>query len=335
MIGKWQSSIFCGALALFLCLSPSGAQANLDSCEELSLGDYAEEGCIIPLQDVHLTQYAVGKIAVTCKISKVDKKIKDTRASKSQKNTVKALNKYLEAENRHLPLVRGPDVDGKRNFYTTDHHHLGTAVRNSKVFKGLSPKNQKKVVFVATVGTDYSYYKKWNDFWKKMISKKKAWNYDNHGKKISDGRFNNKYGPFPKDFAEMYSNPDHNDKYRSLSRWVRESCLYLKAGKDQCDKIVDDFGIAPQAADFMEFVWADYLRKEFPWSEEPSGSDFKVLKGIYDKSTAPMRSPEAVKWLTTGQNYDPIAYGYHANGQHLKLDFDGSCEDPTKQIITK
>jgi hypothetical protein len=330
---EWQKIVLCGGVALFMALSPSSALAKskLKSCADQQSGDYGKKECKISIMDVHLTQYAVGKVAVECKIKKVDKWIEKHRSSNDDSSMVKALNAYLKSDNRHIPLVRGPKGADGKTFYTTDHHHLGTAVWNYDGFLNLSKKNKKKVKFIAEIKADYS-GKTWKQFWQAMIAGKQTWPYDNQGNELAMSDFNSEYGPYPANFGVMFAEA-HNDKYRSLSRWVRENCLYIKDGKDQCDLIAERSNITPQAADFMEFVWANYLRKRLPWPTAVAQSHDNTLLALYSKSPVLMRSDDAKNWLLEN-NYDPAAFGYHNNGQYLYLNFDqDSCEDPTEQIV--
>ena len=286
----------------------------------------------MPIVDVRLTQYAVGKVAVECKIKSVGAWVDKYLANNEDSSMVKALNKYLESDNRHIPLVRGPDGADGKTFYTTDHHHLGTAVWNYEGFQKLSKKNKKKVRFVASVNDDFS-NKSWQDFWQLMIDGKKTWPYDNQGNKLPMSQFMSENGPYPANFGIMFQDA-HNDKYRTLSRWVRENCLYLKAGKNQCDLIAERSNLTPKAADFMEFVWANYLRETLPWPSRDNQSHDNILLTLYSESPDKIRSTNAKQWLQS-KGYDPTAYGYHDNGQYLYLNFDkNSCEDPTEQVIT-
>jgi hypothetical protein len=334
MVKKLLSIVVFTGVAICLALSPAVAlsKSKLKSCNKQDKSDYGQKNCTISMNDIHLTQYSVGKVAVECKINKVEKWINKHLDNNGDTSMVKALNAYLKSDNRHIPLVRGPNNSDGKTFYTTDHHHLGTAVWNYDGYKDLSKKNKKKVKFIAEVTNDYSNLS-WQKFWQKMKEEKKTWPYYNNGKEIPSSKFNSEDGPYPANFGIMFED-EHNDIYRTLSRWVRENCLYLKDGKDQCDLIAERSHITPKAADFMEFVWANYLRETLPWPNGSSLPHDNILLTLYSESPEKMRSDQAKQWLQK-RGYSPVDYGYHNNGQYLYLNFDkDSCEDPIEQIIT-
>ncbi|MBF0369622.1 MAG: ParB/Srx family N-terminal domain-containing protein [Magnetococcales bacterium] len=357
MNGKIKTSIVCGVFLLSLALVPTTAMAKKKACEDLKTSDYGDpktgttgKECTIPITDIHLTQYAVGKAAVECKIKKVDskvrkyldkhdKKYKGQLSSVSASSMVDALNDYLDADNRHIPLVRGrKGDDGNKTFYTTDHHHLGAAVWNYEGFQNLSDKKRKKVKFIATVKDDLKDKASWDSFWDTMIAEFYTWPYDNNGKPLADSRFNSEDGPYPGDFGVVFEEA-HNDKYRSISRWVRENCLYLKDGKTQCKDIYDRIGVTPKAVDFMEFVWANYLREKLPWPASETEAHDSIFLSLYSQTPGLMRAPEALEYLKTHnpnpEKYKAEDYGYHRDGLYLYLNFDGDiCEEETDMIIT-
>jgi hypothetical protein len=132
-----------------------------------------------------------------------------------------------------------------------------------------------------------------------------------------------------------------NDPYRSLSRWVRESCGYVKKGKEQCDDIRTDH--SHEAPYFMEFYWGNFFRKQLPlttadlkvcksipYSATCLDDEVSQLKEIYDKAMALAASPEA-KTYFEGEGLNAWDYGYNPSGDHLKLNWDGykdACEEP-------
>ncbi|MBF0448241.1 MAG: ParB/Srx family N-terminal domain-containing protein [Magnetococcales bacterium] len=320
---------------LFLCLTlfstSVAASSDLEKCSDQPQADFDKKICKISITKLHLTQYSVGQVAVACKIKQVDDWVEDYLDENKEADNVSALNHFLESDKNHIPLVRGPKGSLGEGFYTTDHHHLGAAVWNSKTFKKLSDKKKAKVNFVGLIKADFK-NESWPDFWQKMIDQDKVWPYDNRGERIAQERFKGEFGPYPADFGILYDN-DHNDPYRTLSRWVRESCLYLKAGNKQCGDIAKLSGITPKEADFMEFVWANYLRKKLPWPTETNIADENILLSLYSLSPAPVRDPEAKAWLTQ-HHYNPQDYGYHENGLYLYLNFNKhSCEKSTDHVI--
>jgi hypothetical protein len=238
--------------------------------------------CSIGLSEVYLTQYSVGRVAVQCKRKRINDKIKGKLGKHpSKKKVAKELNHYLMAkpEKRAFPLVIGPEG----RFYITDHHHLGTAVWGYK--QDYHDYHREHIKVRAFILADYSNKSK-EAFWPAMIAANHTWPYDNHGRKITDF-LDTATGPFPRHFGDVA-----NDKYRTLSRWTRESCQYIKEGKTQCDAIAEEIGVTPTKADFQEFLWANYMRGKLPW---PSGDhdEIDVLKALYNKTPPLSFSPDA------------------------------------------
>lgn len=282
-----------------------------------------EATCEIVIDDIYLTQTSVGKVAVSCKRLKIDKQVEGmlNGAVPNTYNVTAALNQYLSASSeRIMPLVVGPN--GK--FYTTDHHHLGTAIWTYKSER--KDYDRSKLRFQAYIATNWSNSPDitMDNFWAKMADTNRAWPYDNNGNKLT-GHFTSDDGPYPQDFGET-----RNDKYRSLSRWVRESCLYIKEGKTQCKDIAGDLGITPTKGDFEEFVWANYLRTALPWPDGKKDSVTKLLK-LWKSAPKKASSKEAKEYLE-GFAGGPTAFGYNKKGKYLKLDFDGGCEEPTNKV---
>ncbi len=279
--------------------------------------------CEIPIGDVHLTQTSVGKVAVACKRLSIDEKVEGILdgAVPTTDNVTAALNQYLAANpNRQMPLVIGPN----RKFYTTDHHHLGTAVWTYKTER--KDYDRSKVRFQAVIVTDWSNFPgiTMDNFWEKMAETNRAWPYDNNGNKLT-GHYTSEDGPYPQSFGET-----RNDKYRTLSRWVRESCLYIKEGKEQCAGIARDLGTTPTKGDFEEFVWANYLRGALPWPDGKNDSITKLL-ALWKHAPKKASSKKAKEFLEKFKG-GPEAYGYNKRGAYLKLSFDGGCEEPTHKV---
>lgn len=268
--------------------------------------------CTLHVDAVRPTQFAVGSVAVDCKARKLSKKSK------------KRLKEYLAAEARRIPAVVGPDG----NFYMTDHHHLSTALHRAQSSKW----GKKSKVLHIEVLDNFSSHD--NDsrgeFWAAMQKAHRSYNYDNKG--IPDMNF----ALLPAGVGGLL-----NDPYRTLSRWVRESCGYVKAGKEQCDHIRTDH--EHKAPFFMEFYWGNLFRqhlpmtvkelqvcKSIPYSEICLDDEVAQLKAIYDKSMKLAASEEAKKYFEE-QGLDPWDYGFNPSGEHLELEFGGdqdACEEP-------
>ena len=270
--------------------------------------------CTLPVDQLRPTQFAVGSVAVTCKAQKLAEKSK------------KKLKKYLKSAKRRIPAVIGPDGD----FYMTDHHHLSTAL-----YRAVSPEwGEKSKVLHVTILENYSDGDTtWGEFWEAMKKANRSYNYDNKGTP------NMSFALLPTEVKGLL-----NDPYRTLSRWVRESCGYVKAGKDQCDHIRTDH---PHAAPFfMEFYWGDFFRenlplstadlevcKAIPYSSTCLEDEVGQLKGIYERAMELAATPAAKAYLEA-QGLNALDYGYNPSGEHLKLDWSGfkdACEEPVTQ----
>ena len=270
--------------------------------------------CTLHVDDVRPTQFAVGSLAVTCKAYKISEKSK------------KKLKKYLADEKRQIPVVVGPEG----NFYMTDHHHLSTAL-----YRAISSKwgNKSKVLHIQIIDNFATKDASWGEFWEAMLKAHRSYNYDNKG--TPDMNF----ALLPADVGGLL-----NDPYRTLSRWVRESCGYVKAGKEQCDGIRTDH--EHKAPFFMEFYWGDFFRqhlpltvkdlevcKSIPYSETCLDGEVAQLKAIYDESMKLAASEDATKYFEA-QGLNAWDYGYNPSGEHLQLDWGGyknTCEEPVTQ----
>ena len=271
--------------------------------------DPADTHCTLKVEKLRPTQFAVGSVAVDCKADKISEKSK------------KKLEKYLEDPAREVPAVVAPDG----SFYITDHHHLSTALyrANSKDWG-----EDDKVLHVHIIENYTGRGMSWGDFWGEMQRLHRSYNYDNKG--IPD-----------MDFALLPTTVGglQNDPYRTLSRWVRESCGYVKLGKEQCDNIRADH--PHQAPYFMEFYWGEFFRqrlpltvgaqavcKSIPYSPNCLSDEVGQLKSRYDDAMKLAASEEAKKFFED-QGLDPWDYGYNPTGEHVPLSWTGAnmaCE---------
>lgn len=299
-----MKTTICSAAVFLLCFSSIPPLSAHGACEP---SDDKGDQCTLNVEDLRPTQFAVGSIAVDCKAASISKKSK------------KKLKKYLDDEARYVPAVIGPD--GK--FYITDHHHLATALYRAK-----SPDwGSKDKVLNVNIIDKYDFKKtSWAEFWSDMLAQHRTYNYDEKGTPYMD------FALLPKDVGDLL-----NDPYRTLSRWVRESCGYVKLGKTQCDKIRPN---PPHAAPyFMEFYWGVFFRKELPldlaklevcksipYSSICLNDEAGQLKGIYDQAMQLAGSDKAKAYFES-LGLDPYAYGYNDTGEHVKVSFDGACEE--------
>ncbi len=259
--------------------------------------------CTLHVQDLRPTQFAVGSVAVDCKAAKISAKSK------------KKLKKYLAATAREVPAVVGPDG----SIYITDHHHLSTALHRAKSTDWGDDEKVLHVLIKANYnGKDVS----WSDFWGEMQKQYLTYNHDNKG--TPDMNF----ALLPTTVGGLL-----NDPYRTLSRWVRESCGYVKSGKEQCDNIRTDH--PHDAPYFMEFYWGEFFReqlplqvstqevcKSIPYSSACLSNEIDQLKARYDEAMKLAASPNAKKFLED-QGLDPWSYGYNPSGKHVPLRWDG------------
>ena len=188
--------------------------------------------CRLALDDIRPTQYSVGGHVAACKAKKI-KKWDGQKKEKSLKNR-------LLMSNHHVPAVIGP-AGGKQlgtGFYITDHHHLSYAMY-------LAHKNgytKTDGVYVCVLENRAKDSEK--SFWDFMTNNRFVWLDDDKAQAIE-------VGDLPHKLSKLKNYP-----FRSWSRWVRDSCGYLKAGKDCVPSSYPAVN-----AYFMEFKWADYLEQ--------------------------------------------------------------------------
>jgi hypothetical protein len=272
--------------------------------------------CTLHVDNIRPTQFSVGSVAVTCKAQSL--------SERSSKN----LKKYLKKKKRQIPAVVGPDGA----FYMTDHHHLSTAL-----YRAYSSRwgNKSKILHVKVLDNFSTRDEEvtWGEFWEAMQQANRSYNYDNKG--IPDMNF----ALLPVDVSGLL-----NDPYRTLSRWVRESCGYVKEGKEQCDGIRTDH--PHKAPFFMEFYWGDFFRqqlplktaalevcKSIPYSETCLDDEVAQLKGIYEQAMQLAASEDAKKYFED-KDLSAWDYGFNPSGEHLQLSWGGyqdACEEPVPQ----
>lgn len=217
--------------------------------------------CRLKLKSIAPTQVSVGAQATHCK------------AKAKFKRDEKKIQKYLLKASHHVPTVIGPTNDARKQFYITDHHHLSHA---------LMVANEKKYTNVdslyACILTNRKQDKTGN-FWSFMVRNHLTWLDDENGKAISPANLE-KLAPDLKDLK--------NDAYRTWSRWVRDSCGYLKAGND-CVPSSYPAG----AAYFMEFLWADYLEQNMPGYQNIDKLSDKEISKHLKQAISLAQNPQA------------------------------------------
>jgi len=271
--------------------------------------DPAQTSCTLQVERLRPTQFAVGSIAVDCKADGIARRSK------------KKLKKYLQAPDREVPAVVGPDG----NFYITDHHHLATAVYRAKSKEWGDDDKLMRVKIIANHdagGVSLA------EFWEGMQRERLTYNSDNKG--IPDMNF----ALLPTTVGGLL-----NDPYRTLSRWVREGCGYVKLGKTQCDDIRTDH--PHEAPYFMEFYWGEFFRqqlpltvaerevcKSIPYSSTCLADEVGQLKSRYAAAMKLAASEAAMKYFVD-LKLDPWAYGYNPSARHVPLTWTGddlACE---------
>ncbi len=287
-------SMMIGIAALFV-----SGQAPADDMPDCS--DSAKPGsvCLMKVKDLHPTQFAVGSVAVECKKKKIEKKHKKDK-----------LEKYLADDARHIPAAVGPDG----GFYITDHHHLSTAVYRAKD-GDWNGKDQK--VYVDVLENFRQTGISMDEFWRIMAMQNNVWPYDEEGKSVKD------YGDkLPgMNMGDLQDNP-----YRTLSRWTRESCGYIKLGKDQCLALDATDGKQPTAPYFMEFYWARFLRDQLGKDNKDLDSPKKLMESYPDAIQVTL-SKKKTSAFFQDQGLDAVDYGQNQEGTYLYLDFsDAACE---------
>ncbi|MBE2257795.1 MAG: hypothetical protein H6942_16110 [Candidatus Accumulibacter sp.] len=262
----------------------------------ITLKEKKKRGCIIDVKDLHPTQSAVGMDAVECKAAKISGKEKKGK-----------LQDYLMADNRWVPLVRGPGGV----FYLTDHHHLSTAVWNADI------KSKEKKVY-AYLLDDWS-DKSEAEFWKLMEDHHDVWLKNPAGQKIDPAQL-------PKSIGTLQDDP-----LRTLSAWVRGSCGYVKcdppgAARDDDELTCEDkfhatATCAPATVYFLEFKWGAYLgnnpevkaalagdptcSQQAPLNQECLDSQYDKMIKALPAAMAAAAAPEARQMLGDDAGYNP------------------------------
>lgn len=262
--------------------------------------------CMLHVDDLRPTQFAVGRVAVECKKRKIEAKSKDE------------LEEWLATDKRRVPVVVGP---GGR-FYIIDRHHTAMALYLADPFKDWGDEDKRMRVSVK----ENRFLRTNNDqtaFWDWMLVNNAAWLHDNKGLQPMNPAL------LPKNLGEML-----NDPYRTLSRWVRESCGYLKSTEQRCQA----FGEGGNS-DFMEFHWADYFREKtplplgdaqacayLPYAEGCLNNEVSALIELYPVAMEAALSLDAKNYLEY-VGLHPEKLGFNPTGKSLWVSFDArGCE---------
>ena len=210
--------------------------------------------CQLKLDKIRPTQYSVGAHAAACKAKKIKKW--------DGQSGIKNLRYRLLMSKRQVPAIIGPGRDKQEGtgYYITDHHHLSYAMYLAH--KDAFTKTDELYICVLEDRSNDAE----DSFWDFMTRNHLAWLNDAKGRAI-------KVGDLPHDLKGLENYP-----YRTWSRWVRDSCGYLKAGKDCVPA-----SYPATAAYFMEFKWADYLQANWSGTDKIEGmSDKEIRKKLKD-----------------------------------------------------
>ncbi len=217
--------------------------------------------CKLKLKDVAPTQVSVGVQATDCK------------AKAKFKRSQKKIQKYLLKSTHHVPTVIGPANGAGKQFYITDHHHLSHALLTANQ-QGYTDVDNLYACILSNRKQD-----KTDSFWSFMVENHLTWLDDQNGKAILPTELEQR-APDLKDLKD--------DAYRTWSRWVRDSCGYVKSGND-CVPPSYPAG----AAYFMEFLWADFLENNMPGHSDIKKLSDKEITKLLKQAITLAQGPQA------------------------------------------
>lgn len=174
---------FAPYLLFILICSSWTTRAEAKRCHNKSA---QEELCYTSFNEIHPTQFVLGKLSIKSKIEKIEKLAKKGK-----------IQKYLKQ--KYAPAVIGPDG----LFYITDRHHTSFSIFNSKL------SNKYKKVYIKVI-------QNWSqlgtqEFSTKMIANHYTWLRDENHKLRN-------FQELPKHINNL-----RDDPYRSLAWLVRKN----------------------------------------------------------------------------------------------------------------
>jgi hypothetical protein len=235
-------------------------KALLDTIKACDTEMTAGTLCELKLDRIAPTQISVGRHVAECKANRL-------QARDHEGGFKDGLTRYLLRSKRHVPTVIGPKNDAGNRYYITDHHHLSYAMHVAQSKAQIDASQDRVYACVLT----NRYQDKPDNFWSYMVRNHFAWLDDADAKAITTDELRNKATGISK--LENYP-------YRSWSRWVRDSCGYVKAGNDCVPEAYP--ATAPY---FMEFKWADYLKHNLKTHLSAAGItdvDVEDIDGLSD-----------------------------------------------------
>ena len=314
-----MTQVFAGESALEECADETKvcAKKGFDAkkCEKLArklpyCDEHTDPGtiCKLKVSTITPTQVSVGAHAAQCK---ADNKLK-VLAKKSKFED--GLVRFLIKPNHLVPTVIGPNPEdeSRPRFYITDHHHLSYALYLTATQEGKSPDDYD--VFACVIEDKKN--KSMAKFWDYMIRNHYAWLDNEQGQAIGIEQLQS-----VSTLSKMRNYP-----FRTWSRWVRDSCGYLKYGNDclgkkPSKKDLKDAGVQDPPPFFMEFKWADYL-----------DINLKVtapIKQMTDKEIE-QKVSEAIAIARGGQAYLEDLPGYNDPDQDIfdvkRVNIEDRCE---------
>jgi hypothetical protein len=179
-------------------------------------------------------------------------------------------------------VVIGPENSAGKRFYITDHHHLSYALWYAHE-QGYTDVDTLYACVLTNLKAERA-----ADFWTYMVANRLTWLDDQHGKAIPPQTLEER----APDLGDMADDP-----YRTWSRWVRDSCGYVKAGND-C--VPASYPAA--AAYFMEFLWADYLQRNLPGYDKIDAMTDDEIKATIDAAIDVAGAPQAFLESLPGYN---------------------------------
>lgn len=251
------------------------------------------ERCIVKLGKLHPTQFSIGKITSVCKQRKLE-----------QKNTAQ-LRDFLFQKQRHIPVY----IAEQNVFYTSNKHHLLNALYHAKTAQWQG----KETDIVVRIIANYNYLGI-DRFWNALNDQQQVWGYDENGKFVSD---------FAAKFAQMNLGDLKDNPYRTLSRWVRKNCGYIKKGHKRCEKLNATQNEIKNPA-FLEMYWARYFRQHF---NEPSPQNLTQLQNKLPEAIKAALDKKASADFFQNLTLNVTDYGQNQTGKHLPQIFNNeSCE---------
>jgi hypothetical protein len=237
------------------------------------------EVCRLEISHITPTQMAVGVHAARCKSEKL-------KTRKQESKFKKGLTRYLLKPDHLVPTVLGPNPDDKNghHYYITDHHHLSYALYLLATQQGESIDDYH--VYACIIGD------RQNDsddhFWDYMVRHHYAWLDNNKGVAIDIDILQSVKG-----LADLKDYP-----FRTWSRWVRDSCGYLKFGNDclgkkPSKKDLEQAKVEDPPPFFLEFKWADYLEKNLKGGDVIDGMDDHAISAKVTQAIGIARGDQA------------------------------------------